>query len=274
MKQIIDGYEKRDSRDTPFPRSLVFVGARHIGEYFIQARGSASGGPNPFAIIKNSLTVDDFTLEEIRALYSQHAAVTGPVFEPSAFERVWRWTEGQPWLVNLIGKEAITSRLGNDYSKNVTGEIIDLAARDPLHGESPALFPFKAKINNILIEFALKAAIVGIDDPPDATYAQYALGREFGREDPASGSLNHPLNPFYREIVIGNYANSERKRIAQYAKTKRLGKNPDLRVAIPDFIGLWRKDRLIVSLGYYRGNDHSAAAEGLAKTFFNSRSAT
>jgi rhamnogalacturonyl hydrolase YesR len=59
----------------------------------------------PFNIISESLTLADFTLDEISRLYHQHTEATGQAFEENAIERAWYWTEGQPWLVNALARQ-------------------------------------------------------------------------------------------------------------------------------------------------------------------------
>ncbi|MDR2456257.1 MAG: hypothetical protein LBE49_06670 [Deltaproteobacteria bacterium] len=157
LGQIRDSYlssdrEKAFLKTFPktFPRSVALVGMRNIKDYRTQARAeqaraeqasaeqasaeqaraeTKSKGPaSPFNIIKKALILPNFTSDEIKALYNQHTEASGQVFEPSAIERAWYWSEGQPWLVNALAFEAVTEILKNQYSEPVTGPIIDLAA--------------------------------------------------------------------------------------------------------------------------------------------------
>ena len=43
--------------------------------------------------------------EETIALWQQHEAETGQMFDPAIWPELWADTEGQPWLVNALGYE-------------------------------------------------------------------------------------------------------------------------------------------------------------------------
>jgi hypothetical protein len=93
----------------------------------IRPKSEIVGSDSPFNIA-TSFTLANFTQEEINTLYSQHTEATGQAFEQGAVERAWYWSEGQPWLVNALVREAIEKKLKNDWSKLVTVSIIDAAA--------------------------------------------------------------------------------------------------------------------------------------------------
>jgi hypothetical protein len=82
-----------------------------------------------FNIITKSLTLDNFTKEQIVELYRQHTEETGQIFETSAMDRVYYWSEGQPWLVNALARQAIEKDLEPDYSIIITDKHIDAAAK-------------------------------------------------------------------------------------------------------------------------------------------------
>jgi hypothetical protein len=65
-------------------------------------------------------------------LYQQHTAATGQVFDDSAVDRAWYWSEGQPWLVNALAKFIIEKELRRDYSKTISAGLIDQAANNLL----------------------------------------------------------------------------------------------------------------------------------------------
>jgi hypothetical protein len=74
------------------------------------------------------LTLADFTEAEVKTLYAQHTEATGQVFEDEASKRAWFWSQGQPWLVNALAREAIEKILEGDYSQPITAALIDQAA--------------------------------------------------------------------------------------------------------------------------------------------------
>ena len=128
LRQLREGYVNRSS--APFPRSLALAGMRDIRDYKARVRPDSQtlGSASPFNIIAEAVTLANFTPAEIGRLYQQHAAATGQVFEPGALARAAYWTEGQPWLVNAIARQAIEKDLRKDYARTVTAAHIDAAA--------------------------------------------------------------------------------------------------------------------------------------------------
>ena len=128
LGQLRSGFINRDT--APFPWSMALVGMRNIRDYKAQIRPDSQtlGSASPFNIIAEAMTLANFTPSEIGQLYQQHTEATGQVFEPAALERVAWWTEGQPWLVNAIARQAIEKDLRNDFNQTVTAAHIDAAA--------------------------------------------------------------------------------------------------------------------------------------------------
>jgi hypothetical protein len=85
----------------PFPASVVLCGMQNIRDY----KAASGGNPetlvssSPFTIIVDSLRIADFTREQVAELYAQHTAEAGQEFEPAAIDRVFEYTQGQPWLL-------------------------------------------------------------------------------------------------------------------------------------------------------------------------------
>jgi hypothetical protein len=128
LSQLRDGYVNRAK--VPFPRSIALVGLRDIRDYKVRIRPEAKslGSSSPFNIITDTLTLPNFTLDEIRVLYSQHTEATGQAFTDEARPSAWYWSEGQPWLVNALARQAVDKILAGDYGQAVTASHIDEAA--------------------------------------------------------------------------------------------------------------------------------------------------
>jgi hypothetical protein len=128
LRQLRDGYVNRIR--SPFPVSVALVGMRNIRDYKAKVRPDSDtlGSASPFNIVTEALTLTNFTHAEIAALYAQHTADTGQVFETASVDRASYWTCGQPWLVNALARECVEKFLKNDYAQPVTAELIDEAA--------------------------------------------------------------------------------------------------------------------------------------------------
>jgi len=105
LRQLRDGYPRRPHH---FPHALALIGMRDVRDY-----KAASGGSqrlqtaSPFNIKVESLTLPNFTADEIAQLYQQHTDTTGQVFTSGALQATVDLTQGQPWLVNALAKEVV-----------------------------------------------------------------------------------------------------------------------------------------------------------------------
>lgn len=50
--------------------------------------------------------VGKYTVAEVAQLYQQHTDDTGQIFTTQAIETAFDLTQGQPWLVNALAKDA------------------------------------------------------------------------------------------------------------------------------------------------------------------------
>ncbi len=115
LHQLRSGYRTRPDH---FPHALALIGLRDVRDYRLQDPAGAGdpvagelppvlGTASPFNIKVESLTLLNFTAEEVGDLYAQHTAETGQVFLPEAVELAWDLTRGQPWLVNALARQVV-----------------------------------------------------------------------------------------------------------------------------------------------------------------------
>lgn len=104
LRQLRNGYSERPSN---FPHSVALIGLRDIRDYRIYSENAKRYeiGGSAFNIRDESLTMSNFTAEQVCALYAIHTAETGQQFTEDALNFIFEQTQGQPWLVNAIGRE-------------------------------------------------------------------------------------------------------------------------------------------------------------------------
>src|SRR6056297_3014537 len=120
LRQLRSGYAKRPES---FPQSVILCGVRDVRDYriFSDRDQQMITGGSAFNVKAESLTVGDFTEEEIRMLYEEHTKETGQKFEEAIFELAWDYTRGQPWLVNALAYQAcFRNKEGKDRSRPIT----------------------------------------------------------------------------------------------------------------------------------------------------------
>jgi hypothetical protein len=123
LRQLREGFVSRAR--VSFVHSIALVGMRNIRDYKANIRQDKEtlGSASPFNIVSETMTLSNFTYEEITQLYSQHTELTGQVFEREATELVYEQTGGQPWLVNAVACECVENICKLDYSIPITKEM-------------------------------------------------------------------------------------------------------------------------------------------------------
>src|SRR6056297_1145603 len=145
LRQLRSGYAKRPES---FPQSIILCGVRDVRDYRIfsdRDQQMITGGSavefssftensqglfeeKAINLKAKSLTVGDFTREEIKTLYEEHTKETGQEFEEPIFELAWDYTRGQPWLVNALANEVcFENKIGRDRSKPITAQMFEAA---------------------------------------------------------------------------------------------------------------------------------------------------
>ncbi|QEP43002.1 AAA family ATPase [Ectothiorhodospiraceae bacterium BW-2] len=119
LRQLRAGYSQRPHA---FPHSVILCGVRDIKDYRIhQGNGEIITGGSAFNIKAKSLTMGNFTQQEIKTLYQQHTEATGQSFDNAIFDQLWPDTHGQPWLVNALAYQMTwEERELRDRSRPVT----------------------------------------------------------------------------------------------------------------------------------------------------------
>lgn len=105
LRQIRAGFNERPDH---FPQSLCLVGLRDVRDYKVWSRehGVYVSSSSPFNIKAESLSLSNFSLEDVHNLYHQHTQATGQKFTQEAVSYAFFLTQGQPWLVNALAYQA------------------------------------------------------------------------------------------------------------------------------------------------------------------------
>jgi len=125
LRQLRAGYAERPHS---FPQSVILCGVRDVRDYriFSDKDQQMITGGSAFNVKAKSLTVGDFSKEEIRTLYEEHTKETEQEFEEPIFDMAWDYTRGQPWLVNALAYEAcFENNAGRDRTKPITAQMFE-----------------------------------------------------------------------------------------------------------------------------------------------------
>jgi hypothetical protein len=205
LRQLRDGYVNRIR--APFPVSLALVGMRNIRDYKAEVRPDSDtlGSASPFNIVAAALTLTNFTREEIAALYRQHTAETGQVFDEAAIDRASYWTCGQPWLVNALARECVETLLQNDYTQPVTAELIDQAAEVLLCRRDTHMDSLLERLKEARVRRIVEPVIVGRSEGIERLSDDCQYVYDLGILKPDRGAIL-PANPLYAEVILRTLA--------------------------------------------------------------------
>ena len=197
LHQLRDGFTYRPKS---FPWSLALIGMRDVRDYKIKSGGSDRlNTASPFNIKARSLTMSNFTADEVAALYGQHTAETGQVFTDEATARAFELTQGQPYMVNALAKVSV-EELQPDVAQPITANEIErakdiLIERQETHLDSLVERLREERVRKI-IEPILAGSSLG-DFPIDDL--RFVLDLGLVRRENGSGVFI--ANPIYQEII-------------------------------------------------------------------------
>ncbi len=250
LRQLRNGFVNRPQG---FPWALGLIGLRDVRDYKIKSGGSERlNTASPFNIKARSLTIGNFTAEEVATLYRQHTTETGQAFTAEAMAHAFELTQGQPYLANALAKVAV-EELQPDVTQPITRTEIQqskniLIERQETHLDSLVERLREARIRNI-IEPLLAGNSLG-DLPPDDL--RFVL--DLGLVSKANGSGIEIANPIYREIIPTVLAYVTRASLPKIAPTWLNADgslNPDQ--LLTSFLAFWRQhgQPLLKSVHYH-----------------------
>ncbi len=196
LRQIRAGFKNRPHG---FPHSLCLIGLRDVRDYRIwsEEQGVYVSTSSPFNIKAESLTIANFSKEQVKTLYNQHTEATGQVFTSDALDHAYYLTQGQPWLVNALASEACFRDV-LDRMQPITKETIEKAKEQLIIRQDTHIDSLLDKLNEPRVLGIIDAIISGKSeistfDLDDVRYV-YDLG--FIKKDGFEIA-----NPIYKEII-------------------------------------------------------------------------
>jgi hypothetical protein len=244
LRQLRDGYISRGT--VPFLHSTALVGLRNLRDYRVKIRPDSETllTASPFNIATKSFCLRCFTKQEITELYAQHTAETGQIFEPQAVDFVFEQTQGQPWLVNAIARNAVEKKKIKDFSIPITKDLTKQAIENLIFEWGVHFDSMMDKLNERRVRNIIEPLILGEDI--DELSADYLYTRDLGIIRNNNGKIE-PANPLYAELIIRTLNWSAQRLIEKkhenYTAPRYLkdGKM-DMDFLIRDFQGFWREN--------------------------------
>ncbi len=201
LRQLRAGYT---ARPAPFPCSVALVGLKDVRDYKIQVRPDKSslGSASPFNIKSDSLTLRNFTADEVTELLEQHTDETGQRFESNTGTEIFHQTQGQPWLVNALAAQLTTryDALVKDQTQAVTVADVFKAREILIERRDTHLDSLVDKLSDPRVRRVIEPMLTG-ELSVDPTYDDdFTYTRDLGLAVVRDG-LRQIANPIYQEII-------------------------------------------------------------------------
>ena len=199
LRQLREGYNSRS--DIPFVHSIALVGMRNIRDYKAQVRPESQslGSTSPFNIVTETLTLKNFTKEEITTLYQQHTEETGQLFEEESIDFIYKQTQGQPWLVNAVVREVIVKMLQSDYTQPVTAKLAHQAIQTIILRRDTHIDSLLERLKEERVRRVIEPILSG-EDFFDRLSDDYQYVTDLGLIKSIAGKIQ-PANPIYAEVI-------------------------------------------------------------------------
>ena len=245
LRQLRMGYNNRNN--TPFIHSVTLVGMRNIRDNKVKTRPESQslGSASPFNIVAESLTLNNFTKEELSGLYRQHTEETGQRFEENAIDLIFRQTQGQPWLVNAIACEVIEKMLESNYTKPVTAESAEQAIQTIILRRDTHIDSLLERLKEERVRRVIEPVISG-EDFFERLSDDYQYVRDLGLISDTDGKME-PANPIYGEVIARTLTYEMQQKLLQskpsldlprYIKDGRI----DMDCLLKEFQEFWREN--------------------------------
>ncbi len=248
LRQLRNGFVNRSI--APFPMSVALVGMRNIRDYKARIRPDSEtlGTASPFNIITSSLTLRNFTKEEVRKLYLQHTGETGQIFEDAAVELVFEQTQGQPWLINAIAREMIVEQLKKDFSKTITAGMVSEAIKTIILRRDVHIDQLLDKLKEPRVQKVIEQMIVGEGEKLERDSDDFNYVKDLGLIRIENGTVVAG-NPVYGEVIVRTLNFNEQmtlktyERFSEYEMPKYYKNNSvDMNLMLQDFQQFWREN--------------------------------
>ncbi|MCP4697077.1 MAG: ATP-binding protein, partial [Gammaproteobacteria bacterium] len=201
LRQLRTGYVNRSQ--IPFVHSAALVGMRNIRDYKAWVRDDRHtlGNASPFNIVEEYLTLRNFTAEETAELYAQHTAAAGQVFSPETVAEMYRYTQGQPWLVNAVAKEITNGILAGDFSRNIVPEHAEQAVQAIIRQRKTHIDSLMERLKEARVQRIVEPMVLGENRRYDLLDDDYQYVLDLGLLREADRRLE-PANPVYGEVLL------------------------------------------------------------------------
>jgi hypothetical protein len=252
LRQLRAGF--MDRGPGRFPVSVGLIGMRDLRDYLTKAKDDRPVNPgSPFNIKAASITLRNFTHGEVAELLQQHTDDTGQVFEPEAIDRLFEWTQGQPFLVNALARLAVME-LCPDPTLPITAATLAQAKEQLIVSRTTHLDALAERLKEPRVARIIQAILLA-DAPMSIAYEhddfRYVTDLGLIRRGPDGAEI---ANPLYREVLARQLSYNVQEALPRPRwRWQRADGGLDMPALIDAFLAWWRENAAIVEQYADRG---------------------
>lgn len=241
LRQLRAGYTNRPKG---FPQSVCLVGVRDVRDYRIwsDVEQLTIFGGSAFNIKSDSLTLANFSLEQIRGLYLQHTRATRQQFTDEAIDYAFYLTQGQPWLANALAYQACFIDI-TDTTQPITKQVLMNAKETLIQKRDTHIDSLLDKLREERVRPIIEAIFTGETDPGNIRQDDLQYVRDLGIIRPDKLEI---ANPIYREIIPRELSSVAMELITQsITPFKRADGGLDAAALLEAFVVFYRENSAI-----------------------------
>jgi hypothetical protein len=240
LSQLRDGYRVR--APGVFPVSVALVGMRDLRDYLITLKDGAQPNPgSPFNIKEKSITIDNFSRNDLARLFAQRTAETGQQISQEALDYTYEQSRGQPWLVNRIFKTVTRDMFDDDPSRNVALSHVQEAREQMIQDRETHLDSLAYRLEDPGVRHVIDILLSGSVEPGLFENRSFQLCEDLGLVATYDGETQ-VANPIYREVLARQMTYSAQQAIPKPAfRWERPDGTLDMDALLREFQAFWRR---------------------------------
>jgi hypothetical protein len=137
---------------------------RDLKDYLINSKnGMVLNSGSPFNIKQDSVTLANFSKQDVVDLFGQHTAECGRLITDEATELVFEQTGGQPWLVNAIYDRCL-NWLNLSETETITANHIQIACEQIIKSRAVHIDSLAERLKDPRIKKVVEPILIGATD--------------------------------------------------------------------------------------------------------------
>jgi AAA+ ATPase superfamily predicted ATPase len=199
LRQIRSGYDKRPKF---FPHSIILCGIEDLRYKKITEteEGVITGG-SVFNIEAKSLRLQNFNVDEVRALLHPYSKEAGIAIKEEVYQKLWDITNGLPWIVNALAYEICFEMIPRKKDiQAIKVQHVEEAAENLIQRREIHLKNLVDKLNEDRIRKIITAMLLGSDFPKDVSEEDLRYIYYLGLINLKAGEVDI-ANEIYREVI-------------------------------------------------------------------------